>query len=89
MNETAIATPGVYVSEISTLPPSIAQVSTAIPAFIGYTQQALDENGGLLTGIPTRIFNLKEYEQYFGKTAENELGITVDVIQNTTPVASL
>jgi phage tail sheath protein FI len=89
MNETAIATPGVYVSEISTLPPSIAQVSTAIPAFIGYTQQALDENGVLLTGVPTKIFNLKEYEQYFGKTAENEIGITVDVIQNTTPVASL
>ena len=28
-------TPGVYVEEISTLPPSVAEVSTAIPAFIG------------------------------------------------------
>jgi phage tail sheath protein FI len=89
MNETAIATPGVYVSEISTLPPSIAQVSTAIPAFIGYTQQALDENGASLTGVPTKIFNMKEYEQYFGATAENETGITVDVVQTTTPVAAL
>ncbi|HTE13210.1 MAG TPA: phage tail sheath C-terminal domain-containing protein [Chitinophagaceae bacterium] len=88
MNETAIATPGVYVSEISTLPPSIAQVSTAIPAFIGYTQIALDSNGVSLTGIPTKIFNFKEYEQYFGK-AENEQGITVDVIQQTTPPVSL
>ena len=30
-------TPGVYVQEVSTLPPSVAEVSTAIPAFLGYT----------------------------------------------------
>ncbi len=30
-------TPGVYIEEIPKLPPSIAQVETAIPAFIGYT----------------------------------------------------
>jgi len=89
MNETAIATPGVYISEISTLPPSIAQVSTAIPAFVGYTQQALDANGASLKGIPTKIFSLKEYEQLFGSTAENEKGITVDVVQQTTPPVSL
>ena len=32
-------TPGVYVEEISTLPPSVAEVSTAIPAFLGYTEK--------------------------------------------------
>jgi phage tail sheath protein FI len=87
MNESAIATPGVYVNEISTLPPSIAQVSTAIPAFIGYTEKALDENGQSLTGKPTKIFSLKEYEQFFGK-AENET-VTVAVTVTTTPVASM
>jgi phage tail sheath protein FI len=87
MNESAIATPGVYINEISTLPPSIAQVSTAIPAFIGYTEKAEDENGLSLTGKPTKIFSLKEYEQYFGK-AENET-VTVDVTIITTPVASM
>ena len=30
-------TPGVYIEESSTLPPSVAEVATAIPAFIGYT----------------------------------------------------
>jgi phage tail sheath protein FI len=34
----AYKTPGVYVEEISKLPPSVAQVETAIPAFIGYTE---------------------------------------------------
>ena len=34
-------TPGVYIEEISKFPPSVAQVETAIPAFIGYTQKAV------------------------------------------------
>lgn len=85
MNESAIATPGVYVNEISVLPPSVAQVATAVPAFIGYTEKAVDEKGIPLVGIvPTKIFNLKEYEQQFGKGV-NETGITVDVVLTTTP----
>ena len=32
-------TQGVYVEEISTLPPSVAGVATAVPAFIGYTEK--------------------------------------------------
>jgi uncharacterized protein len=89
MTESSIATPGVYVNEISVLPPSVAQVSTAIPAFIGYTETALDENGVPLVGIvPVKIFNLKEYEQQFGG-AENETGITVDVTLLTTPSVSV
>jgi len=36
---TIYKTPGVYVEEISTLPPSVAEVSTAIPAFFGYTEK--------------------------------------------------
>ena len=30
-------TPGVYVEEVPTLPPSVAEVATAVPAFIGVT----------------------------------------------------
>jgi phage tail sheath protein FI len=35
---TTYKTPGVYVEEISLLPPSVAEVETAIPVFIGFTQ---------------------------------------------------
>jgi phage tail sheath protein FI len=88
MNESSIATPGVYINEISTLPPSIAAVSTAIPAFVGYTQKADDENGNALPiNTPTKIFNLKQYEQQFGK-AENETTIAVNITYNTTPFPS-
>jgi Phage tail sheath protein FI len=81
MNESSIATPGVYVREVSTLPPTIAQVSTAIPAFIGYTQIAKDENGNdLAANTPVKIFNFKEYEQRFGEPEKED--ITVNVTYN-------
>lgn len=59
-------TPGVYVEEISKLPPSVAQVETAIPAFIGFTEKDM-YNGLSLVNKPTRIKSLKEYEEIFGK----------------------
>jgi uncharacterized protein len=52
-------TPGVYVEEISTLPRSVAEVSTAIPAFLGYSAKG-DEF------TPVRIETMMEYEQTFG-----------------------
>jgi phage tail sheath protein FI len=58
-------TPGVYVEEISLLPPSVAQVETAIPAFIGYTQLA-EKDGQDLKNEPTRISSMLDYQQYFG-----------------------
>lgn len=42
---TTYRTPGVYIEEISKFPPSIAEVATAIPAFIGYTEKAV--KGGI------------------------------------------
>lgn len=71
-------TPGVYLQEISKLPPSVAEVETAIPAFIGYTQIAKNKTDGDLNLVPTRITSLLEYEQYFGGAA-NETGISVEV----------
>ena len=60
-------TPGVYVEEISKLPPSVAEVDTAVPAFIGYTEIAKRYVDDDLIKIPTRIKSLLEYEQYFGQ----------------------
>ena len=58
--------PGVYVEEISVFPPSVAQVETAIPAFVGYTQIHEDANGISLKNVPTRIGSLRDYQRYFG-----------------------
>lgn len=76
-----LKTPGVYVEEIPKLPPSIAQVETAIPAFIGYTQKAENSRGEPLTNEPTRITSLLEYERFFG-VAEAEKNLAVTIKQN-------
>ncbi|NNE77240.1 MAG: hypothetical protein HKN31_09230, partial [Pricia sp.] len=70
-------TPGVYVEEISLLPPSVAQVETAIPAFIGYTEKAEDLNGKSLFRIPTRVKSLLEYETFFGASHMQSLLVTL------------
>lgn len=62
---TTYKTPGVYVEEIPKLPPSVAQVETAIPAFIGYTEKA-ERSGESLTGKPIRLSSLIEFVQYYG-----------------------
>jgi len=75
---TTYKTPGVYVEEISVFPPSVAQVETAIPAFIGYTEKAKKLVDNDLLKVPTRITSLLEYVQYFGG-ANNEQNIAVNI----------
>jgi len=62
----AYKTPGVYIEEIATFPPSVVAVETAIPAFIGYTEKATDRDGSNLRFIPTRIKSLLEFQSHFG-----------------------
>lgn len=78
---TTYKTPGVYIEEIVKFPPSVAQVETAIPAFIGYTERAEKKNGDSLELKPHRISSLLEYETYFG-SAKKEEHLTVSVINN-------
>ncbi|MBL8473313.1 MAG: phage tail sheath family protein [Rhodocyclaceae bacterium] len=60
--------PGVWVEELSLLPPSVAQVATAVPAFIGYTEKG--------SGV-ARITSLLEYESQFGKANPSAYSVTV------------
>ena len=62
----AYKTPGVYVKEVALFPPSVAQVETAIPAFVGYTEKAADPNDKSLTNVPVRIKSLVEFQFLFG-----------------------
>ena len=62
MAPTTYATPGIYVEEISTLPPSVAEIATAIPAFIGYTETHTGE-----LPIIKVIRSLRDYEESFGQ----------------------
>src|SRR5262245_20589750 len=74
-------TPGVYIQEIPKLPPSVAPVATAIPAFIGYTEIAKEVEAGDLKFKPKRITSLVDYQQYFGG-AQKEESITVKITKS-------
>ncbi len=76
-------TPDVYVEEISVFPPSVAEVETAIPAFIGYTAMAKKVVADDLHLKPTKIYSLKEYEAYFGFPAEDTISVSVTVNSTT------
>jgi len=64
-------TPGVYVEEISTLAPAVAEVETAIPAFIGYTEKG-EKNKA------KKIGSLMDYQLQFG-SAESENSISAEI----------
>lgn len=60
-------TPDVYIEEISVFPPSVAEVETAIPAFVGYTANTTLITVADLVNAPRRIKSLLEFEAYYGK----------------------
>ncbi|MBN8452074.1 phage tail sheath C-terminal domain-containing protein [Accumulibacter sp.] len=70
---TIYRTPGVYVEEKSTLPSSVAEVATAVPAFIGYTR-----NGPADTAEPSvaRIATLLEFDTAFGAAQPAKFDVT-------------
>jgi len=72
-------TPGVYIQEIPKLPASVAQVATAIPAFIGYTENT-SYNGNSIKWVPVRIQSFLEYEQIFGGP-NSEVKISVKITE--------
>ncbi len=71
-------TPGVYIEEISTLPASVAQSETAIPAFIGYTQITKQTDGESLINEPVRIGSMMDYEKIFGGPPLQEFEVTLE-----------
>ena len=62
-------TPGVYVQEQSILPPSVAAVSTAIPAFLGYTEISPDKS-------VAAVRTLLEYVSLFGGPQTGTIRVT-------------
>lgn len=69
-------TPNVYVEEQAILPPSVAEVSTAIPAFIGYTARAGANNE--LKEKAVRISSLLAYQRHFGEAPLTHFDVNVN-----------
>lgn len=65
--------PGVYVEEVDRGTKPIEAVGTAVAAFVGYTERAVDIRDGetiSLIGKPTLITNWSQYQQKFGNIVE-------------------
>jgi phage tail sheath protein FI len=60
-----LKTPGVYIVEKDSSANAIVQVSTAVPAYIGFTDKA-EINGKPFHMKPVHIASLSEFEIYFG-----------------------
>lgn len=69
-------TPGVYIEEISTLPASIAPVATAIPAFVGYTED-YTKNRESVKNKSVRITSLLEFAEIYGGPFKEEFSVTL------------
>jgi uncharacterized protein len=88
MNYATLKTPGVYVNEVSIFPPSVAQVPTAIPAFVGYTEKHQEVNGDSLQNKAKKISSMVDFVLYYGgspklifdKATNN--GVEIDVNTN-------
>lgn len=73
LNLNTLSTPGVYIDEVSLLPPSVAAVATAIPAFVGYTENGDHQDE------PIRISSFAEFEEIFGGPYSGGLAIQVRI----------
>ena len=75
-------TPGVYIKEKNAFGTSVVEAETAIPAFIGFTEKALNGTEDL-KGKPWKISSMNEFIQYFGEGPKLEITIKIDNSDDT------
>lgn len=64
MLESNIKSPGVYINEANAFANSVVPVATAVPAFIGYTPQAVYE-GKSYANVPQKITSFAEFKSIY------------------------
>jgi len=76
-------TPDVYIKEISIFPPSVAEVETAIPCFIGYTEKAKKIKDNDLKFKAEKIKSIVEFEEMYGGGPDlDNITVTLDDTNN-------
>ncbi|GGE40625.1 hypothetical protein EV200_101764 [Pedobacter psychrotolerans] len=64
MNLSNIQSPGVYINELNAFPNSVVPVATAVPAFIGYTPQAMYE-GRSYANVAQKISSFSDFQAFY------------------------
>lgn len=70
-------TPGVYIKEKNAFGNSVVEAETAIPAFIGFTEKAVNGDKSLLNQ-PWKITSMTEFITYFGGAPQNKFTLNID-----------
>ncbi|MEM0998961.1 MAG: phage tail sheath C-terminal domain-containing protein [Bacteroidota bacterium] len=78
-------TPGIYIEEVSSLPPSVVSAETAIPAFIGYTETGAPSSAA--EADPVKISSMLEYTDTFGYGNAEAFTVTLDADDNITDIS--
>ncbi len=70
-------TPGVYIQEKNAFATTVVEAATAIPAFIGITEKAVNGTENL-TDKPQKITSMAEFNQYFGGAPQPKFSLKID-----------
>ncbi len=80
-------TPDVYIKEISIFPPSVAEVETAIPCFIGYTEKAKKIKKNDLHLKAEKIKSIADFNELFGSGPPlSSINVVLDANNNASEV---
>lgn len=80
--------PGVYIVEKDAFPNSVVEVATAVPAFIGYTEKAIDANQPLKL-VPWLIESMADYKTHFGGQPKMDFTYPATTEKGATPKYSV
>jgi uncharacterized protein len=82
-----LRTPGVYIEEKDAFPRSVVGVPTAVPVFIGYTENA-NQGGKSVLNKPVRISSLAEFAETFGGSPKALFEIAAATVASETEFIS-
>lgn len=78
----AMKTPGVYILEQNAFPNSVVEAPTAIPAFVGITEKAMNGADSLIDK-PWKISSMTDFNKYFGGAPQPSFGLSVENVAAT------
>jgi phage tail sheath protein FI len=83
-------TPDVYVEEVSIFPPSVAEVETAVPCFIGYTRKATEISEDDLLFKAQKIKSMVDFKALYGGGPDlDPITVTMEDTSNKVKSVSL
>lgn len=78
-------TPGVYIQEKNAFSTSVVEAATAIPAFIGITEKAVNGSESL-ANKPWKITSMTEFVQFFGGAPKPVFNLSIGAASDSNDI---